>query len=74
MQIRPTNLRDVDRLMPLFDEARGTIAALGIDQWQDGYPYRENIEEVIKNGESYVVTDDGSIIASFMLMKRNEPT
>ncbi len=74
MEIRKTETSDLDRIMLLFDMARATMKALGIDQWQDGYPYRENIEEDINNGESYVVTDGGEIVATFMLMKRNEPT
>ena len=75
MQIRPTNLRDVDRLMPLFDEARGTIAALGIDQWQDGYPSRPVIEEDIMRGRSYVAEcDDGTICGTFVLVDDGEVT
>lgn len=61
--------------MNLFDMARKTMATLGIDQWQDGYPYKENIMEDIRNDESYVVTgQNGVILATFMLMKRNEST
>lgn len=74
IEIRKSEMCDLDNIMPLFELARATMKTLGIDQWQNGYPYRENIEEDIKNGESYVVTDDGCIIATFMLMKRNEPT
>ena len=42
MKFRRTEPRDLPALLDLFAEARGTIAKLGIDQWQDGYPYREN--------------------------------
>lgn len=75
MEIRKSLVSDIDEIMPLFAMARKTMAALGIDQWQNGYPFRENIEEDAANGESYVVTtDDGRICGTFMLMKRNEPT
>ena len=43
LTIRKTNSADVPSLMEIFDEARGTIAKLGIDQWQNGYPSREII-------------------------------
>ncbi len=73
--IRKSTYNDINKIMPLFDMARLTMAKLNIDQWQDGYPYRENIEEDVKNGESYVVeNENGEIIATFMLMMRNEPT
>ena len=74
MQIRPTNLRDVDRLMPLFDEARGTIAALGIDQWQDGYPSRLVIEDDVARKRAYLVECDKKIAATFVLVDDGEIT
>ena len=40
MEIRRTRKEDIDAIMPIFDEARTTIATLGIDQWQNGYPSR----------------------------------
>lgn len=73
--IRKSKLSDIEQIMNLFDMARKTMATLGIDQWQDGYPYKENIMEDIRNDESYVVTgQNGVILATFMLMKRNEST
>ncbi len=74
MQIRLATLRDLDDLMPLFEEARGTIAALGIDQWQDGYPSRPVIEEDIRLGRSYVVEIDTDIVGTFVLVDDGEVT
>lgn len=84
MKIRKTKIRDFDAIMPIFDEARGTIAALGIDQWQNGYPSREVIERDIELSQSHVVTDggvctasgrlDGEIVATFALIFDGEPT
>ena len=38
MIIRQATIQDTQALDALFAEARATIAALGIDQWQNGYP------------------------------------
>ena len=46
--IRKTEIKDLDSIMPIFSEARKTIALLGIDQWQNGYPSRSVIEEDVK--------------------------
>ncbi len=74
MEIRRTAFDEIDRLMSIFDEARGTIAALGIDQWQNGYPTREVIEKDIKKEQSYcVLSDDGEIIGTFALIVDGEP-
>ena len=59
MEIKRTNREDIDTLMPIFEEARKTIASLGIDQWQNGYPSRQVIQEDVKLMQSYFVTSDG---------------
>ena len=81
MQIRLATLRDLDQLMLLFEEARGTIAALGIDQWQDGYPSRLVIEDDVMRHRSYVVECDGTgeadtagIVGTFVLVDDGEVT
>lgn len=74
IQIRKTEECDLGALMPIFDEARATIAALGIDQWQNGYPDREVILADIKKVQSYCVYSDGEICGTFALIEDGEPT
>ena len=74
MTIRPSLPTDLPALMPIFDEARRTIAALGIDQWQDGYPNREVIAADIDRGESYAVEIDGTVCGTFVMLTDGEPT
>ncbi len=74
VEIRKTAVSDLPAVMRLFEQARSTMATLGIDQWQNGYPFRADIERDIAAGESYVVVKDGEIVATFMLMERPEPS
>ena len=74
MTIRPSLPTDLPALMPIFDEARRTIAALGIDQWQDGYPNPEVISADIDRGESYAVEIDGKVCGTFAMLTGGEPT
>ena len=74
MTIQKTTIHQLNTLMLLFDEARGTIAQLGIDQWQDGYPSREVIENDILSGNSYAVIHDGKLVGTFVLLFNGEPT
>ena len=74
MRVRRTQNTDVEVLMALFDEARGTIAALGIDQWQNGYPSREVIEADITREQSFCVTDGERVVATFAVLLDGEPT
>ena len=73
-KIRRTTHSDIDPLMSIFDEARATIATLGIDQWQNGYPNREVICADIEKSQSYCVCSDGEIIGTFALICDGEPT
>ena len=59
MTVRPVKPEEAKRVGELFNEARGTIAALGIDQWQDGYPDRRIAEEDASAGLSFAVCPNG---------------
>ena len=74
MMIRRATLADLDRLMPIFDEARRTIAELGIDQWQNGYPQRSVIENDIKRRESFLCELDENICGTFVMLLEGEKT
>ncbi len=73
MNIRRADINDLDSVMPIFDEARKTIASLGIDQWQNGYPDRDVIMRDMDEGNSYLVEDD-VVYASFAVICDGEPT
>ena len=72
--IRKSTKNDLPILLSLFDEARVTIATLGIDQWQNGYPSSEVIEQDILADESYVYEENGEILATFAMLKSREKT
>ena len=74
IKIRKSTEQDLSALLSIFDEARGTIKQLGIDQWQNGYPHAEVIRDDISRGESYSVMCDGEICATFALIEGGEPT
>ena len=73
MEIRRSNINDLAELMPIFEEARGTIAKLGIDQWQNGYPSTPVIEDDISLARSYAVIHDGAVRGTFVLVEDGEP-
>lgn len=73
MIIRKTTNLDVDKVEAIFEEARGTIATLGINQWQDGYPSREVILSDMAEDQSYVVCDC-DVCATFAMLLAEEPT
>ena len=74
MLIRKSTEADISSLMAIFDEARRTIAALGIDQWQNGYPSESVILGDIKKGQSYLCEIGGQICGAFAMIDDGEPT
>ena len=74
MIIRKNSKTDTGKVMPIFEEARRTIAALGIDQWQNGYPSEDVILADIELGQSYVCEIDGKICGCFAMLENGEPT
>ena len=72
--IRPTTPNDIGLVMSIIEEARATIAALGINQWQNGSPNRAMIEEDIALGHGRAVTLNGEIVGTFALIFDGEPT
>ena len=67
MQFRRTCEHDIDRIMDILADGRASLAALGIDQWQGGYPHRAVVEADVARGDSHVVEDGDRIVATCMI-------
>lgn len=74
MLIRKSDNSDIKFLMPIFEEARRTIATLGIDQWQNGYPSEDVILDDIEKAQSYLCEIDGKVCGTFAMLENGEPT
>lgn len=74
MEFRKTTVGDIARVAEIFDGARETMHAQGIDQWTDGYPAVSDIQSDIDAGISYVLCDGGRIVATCAVLLDGEPT
>jgi hypothetical protein len=75
MKIRLSTFDDVSNIMIIIADAKHYLAFQKIDQWQNGYPNAKQVEQDIKNGESYVVVnDENTIMATSMFTTTKEPT
>lgn len=75
MKIRRSTSDDIPNIISIIDDAKEYLASQKIDQWQNGYPNSKQIEEDIKNGESYVVlNDENRVMATSMFTTNFEPT
>jgi len=76
MTVRKTTTADLPAVMRIFEEARQFMRETGNgEQWPDGKPSQEQLEEDIKKGGSYVcVNDSGEIAATFYFNEETDPT
>ncbi|MDR3251074.1 MAG: GNAT family N-acetyltransferase [Tannerella sp.] len=74
MIFRKAALNDLRSMMDVVRQAQASLKALGIDQWQNGYPSEEVICRDIGNGDAFVLTDDDIVIAMATVIFNNEPT
>ncbi|MDP5105358.1 MAG: GNAT family N-acetyltransferase [Polaribacter sp.] len=75
MKIQLSKVENIPNIMEIIDDAKAYLASQNIDQWQNGYPNAEQIENDIEKGESYVViTDENQIIATAMFTTNKEST
>jgi len=70
---RAAEKKDLDQIIRLIANARSYIASQGIDQWQDGYPEPELIENDMDQGIGLVFEEDEKICAYMVLMDIPEP-
>jgi len=75
MEIRKTTNNDLEAVMEIYAYARAYMRENGNPmQWGDVHPPQSAIEEDIRTGRSYVITDDDRIIAVFYFNVEEEPT
>ena len=76
MEIRQATLQDTERLMEIFDIARGFMRTTGNpNQWINGYPQQELIEKEIIAGHCFVCVDKTQqVIATFCFIVGDDPT
>ncbi|TXD48359.1 GNAT family N-acetyltransferase [Polaribacter sp. IC073] len=75
MRIRLSKIEDISNVMVIIEEAKQYLASQNINQWQNGYPNTEQVEQDILKEESYVVVnDENQIMATSMFTSNPEPT
>jgi len=66
MDFCKTTPAELDRVMALYDQGRQFMRQSGnANQWINGYPSRELIEQDIRLGRSYLAVEQGEIAAVF---------
>lgn len=75
MEIRKTTCDDLETVIEIYAQARKFMRENGNpNQWINGYPTRDMIEEDIREGCSYVCLDEHQIVGVFRYTIGTDPT
>lgn len=65
--IRQATLADIPIILTIIEDAKVFLRNSGVNQWQDGYPNQQVIEQDIALGQLFVFTDCAEILAMAVL-------
>lgn len=68
MNIRLASLNDLDQILAIVAQAQKWLKENKINQWQNGYPNKESLEQDIAAKCCYVAIEGGKIIATVSLV------
>ena len=66
---------DAEEIMQVFSAAKAIMVSTGnANQWREGYPSLEVVQSDIERNGSYVIEQDGRIVAYFAFLASPDPT
>jgi len=74
MFFRKANQEDMPAMMLLIGQAQAFLSHLQINQWQNGYPSQEIVEQDIRDGNAWILEDSTALIAMVVVSFDVEPT
>lgn len=74
MNFRIATASDKDKIMEIIKQAQEYLKIKGVDQWQDNYPNLNIIKDDIDKRKSYVLEENGKIVATVAVSFNDEKT
>ena len=74
MKFRQAKISDLDQIVEIIELSKKYLKETKVDQWQDGYPAKEDLRRDIESGNSYVLTNKDEIVATTVISLDGEST
>ncbi|WP_415329584.1 GNAT family N-acetyltransferase [Clostridium perfringens] len=74
MEFRQANISDLDQIVEIIELSKKYLKEAKVDQWQDGYPAKEDLRRDIESRNSYVLTNKDEIVATTVISLDGEST
>lgn len=74
MEFRQAKISDLDQIVEIIELSKKYLKETKVDQWQDGYPAKEDLIRDIESRNSYVLTNKDEIVATTVISLDGEST
>ena len=74
MEFRQAKISDLDQIVEIIELSKKYLKETKVDQWQNGYPAKEDLRRDIESGNSYVLTNKDEIVATTLISLEGEST
>lgn len=74
MEFRQAKISDLDQIVEIIELSKKYLKETKVDQWQDGYPAKEDLRRDIESRNSYVLTNKDEIVATTVISLDGEST
>lgn len=64
----------LEAMCAITDQAKARLKALGLDQWQKGYPSRAVWVQDLKDETAWVAVEDGQVLGAFAYLTTPDPS
>ncbi len=72
MKFQLAELKHLDRMCEIIDQAKAQLKSMGLDQWQSGYPNRDTWLQDIKEGCTYLAMEGDEVVGIFAFLTAPE--
>lgn len=73
IKLKKSVTENLKEILSIIKDGQEFLKLQGLDQWQNGYPNEESILIDINNSNSYVLTDNGKIVATAAIIFGIDP-
>lgn len=74
MEFKRAKISDLEQIVDIIEEAKKYLKEAKVDQWQNGYPEKNDLRKDIEVGNSYVLVNGNDVLATTVISLKEEST
>lgn len=74
MKFRRAKISDLDQIVDIIEQSKKYLKEVKVDQWQNGYPEKNDLRKDIEGQNSYVLVNGNDVLATTAISLNEEST